>query len=403
MLPARILVIALVALALAGCEPLETALPPTAESPPLELTAAVPTAAYPAPVALAADQGQRRYLPWGGRSDPAPALAELPPAGPATLSAPDQAPSGACPTDFARRQGDQIVLDGQPLFFFGLNATHFLDKEYPEEKVEPFLAALSERGVNALRVWYFDYNDPERFGRLLDLGDKYGIRFVVTLADNVDRGRDWFFSDDDEETYRPHLEATVSRFKDRPQILMWEVINEPNCAGRFDEECQTTIREWLSLATGLVKAIDPCHIITTGVIGDGNSNEEERWYKGIHSKGTVSAVSQHRRATDDTFNEVAIAEDIERPIFFGEIYYKAYDEGCQPLNDGQDLRDRADQVKDDLRHAIELGVDGYLLWDLNAGRVKEREFCSEFGYDLDDPLWAKLREAGLPPKAPWQR
>jgi hypothetical protein len=402
MYPARAVIVAMLAMMLAGCEPLSTPLPPAAGSPTPEAEVPAPTEAYPAPVALAADAGQRRFLPWAGRSDPVPAAAALLPSGSATIAAPDQAPSGSCPAGIARRQGDQIVLDGQPVFFFGLNATHFLDKEYPEEKVEPLLAALSERGVNALRVWYFDYHDPERLQRLLELGDKYGIRFVVTLGDNVDRGRDWFFGDDDEETYRPHLEATVARFKDRPEILMWDVLNEPNCGERFDEECMTTIREWLSLATGKVKAIDPCHLISTGMIGDGNSEDEERWYKGIHAKGSVSAVSQHRRATEETFNEVAIAEDIERPIFFGEIYYKAYDAGCEPLNGGQDLRDRAETVKDDLAAAIDMGVDGYLLWDLNAGRAGDREFCSEFGYDPDDPLWAKLRDAGLPPKAPWQ-
>jgi hypothetical protein len=399
------LCLGLVAVALASCEPLETPLASTPPPPgPTTSTEVAPTRPPEAIVdtALAAADPGRRYLPWAGTGDAVAPVAEAPgPAVAATLAPAVAVPAAGCPAGIARRQGDQVVVDGQPVFFFGLNAQHFLDKEYPEEKVEPLLAGLSERGVNTLRVWYFDYNDPERFQRLLDLGAKHGIRFVVTLGDNVNRGRDWFFGNNDEKKYRPHLTETVSRFKDRPEILMWEVINEPNCAGNYDQECLDVIREWLTMATGKVKQIDPCHIISTGMIGAGNYEEEVKNYKTIHRKGSVGIVSQHRRATDEGQAEVELAADIDRPIFYGEVYDKAFDEGCEPLDGGQALRKRATVIKDDLQGAIDAGVDGYLLWDLNAGRVKDRDFCSEFAYDLDDPLWPALREAGLPPPVPW--
>jgi hypothetical protein len=410
--PRPVLVLAALLLAVAGCEPIDE---PVATVPDPTTAPAAPTPTDPDAAGLgtvlAAEDGLLRYLPAlltgpgaaavvAGPTSAPPTSA--PATSPPTLAAPPAVP-GACPAGIARRQGDQVVVDGQPVFFFGVNTPFLLDQEYPEAQVRPLLAQLPALGVNTVRVWYFDNHDPERFQRLLDLGAELGLRYVVTLGDNVNKGRDWFFTDDDEEEYRPHVAATVSRFKDRPEILMWEVINEPNCGEAFDEECLNVIREWLTMATADVKALDPCHIVSTGMIGDGNSNEEERNYKTIHRKAAVGIVSQHRRATDKKMNEVDLAEDIERPIFYGEIYFKAYDPGCEPLDGGAALRERADVVKDDLRQAIEHGVDGYLLWELNGGRVKDRAYCTEFGFDLDDPLWPKLREAALPPTVPWGR
>ena len=74
----------------------------------------------------------------------------------------------------------------------------------------------------------------------------------------------------------------------------------------------------------------------------------------------------------------------------------------------QTRRSVTERVKDDLRQALEDGVDGYLLWDFAAGRVETpdggtRDFCSVFGYELGDPVWEKLAaEEGLPPPVPWR-
>ena len=137
--------------------------------------------------------------------------------------------------------------------------------------------------------------------------------------------------------------------------------------------------------------------ITTGMIGDGNYEADHALYRGIHRKGSVSVVSQHRRALDTDWAEVDLAADINRPILFGEVYHKAYDPGCEPLEDGPSVLERAADIEGDLDRAVDQGVDGYLLWELNGGRVGDREYCTEFGFELDDPLWDRLRSDALPP------
>lgn len=315
--------------------------------------------------------------------------------------------TGAC-DGLVQRNGSNLVLDGAPVFFFGLNAPFLLAPEFPEPEVEPLLAELARRGVNTLRVWYFAHHDAERFERLLGVGQRLGLRFVVTLADNVFQGRDWFFGHEDEQIYRPHLERTVSRFKDRPEILFWEVINEPSCGeGKYDAECLEAIDDWLALATSMVKAIDGCHLVSTGMIGVGNYPADVEHYRRVHNRPEVEIVSVHRWRSDEGDEELRIARELERPIFFGEVYEKAYDDGCGPLRGKDAPRHRAERIVEDLEDAIESGVDGYLLWDFAAGHFtltdgSERDYCSSFGYPLDDPLWPALAQAGLPPAVPWR-
>ncbi len=308
----------------------------------------------------------------------------------------------------ARRRDREVVVDGQPVFFFGLNAPYLLDPEFPEAEVDRLLAEVSARGVNSLRVWFFAHHDPDRFARLLDAGSRHGIRFVVTLGDNVFVGRDWFFGQQDEAVYRPHLERTVGRFAPRSEILFWEVMNEPNCGeGRYEAACLKTIGDWLNMSTAMVRAIDDCHMVATGMIGAGNYEADVELYRKVHSKPAVEIVSVHRWVTDEGDEELDLAKELNRPVFYGEVYEKAYDDGCGTLKGSQSPRNRAERVVEDIEDAIQVGVDGYLLWDLAAGRIQltdggSRYYCSSLGYPLDDPLWPALTERGLPPPVPWR-
>jgi hypothetical protein len=331
----------------------------------------------------------------------------------AAQPAPGSAPHADAPTfgetctGIAGRDGQQLVLDGQPFQFFGVNAPYLLDEEFPEATAETVLRDLAAREVNTVRVWFFPRHDPDRLDRILAMGDSYGIRFVVTLEDNVNKGRDWFFADEDEKRYRPHLQRTVERFKDRPEILMWEVINEPNCGDRFDDDCLKTMRDWITMSSRMIKQIDACHLVTTGMIGAGNYESEWTNYRRVHKKDTIDVFSSHKRADEDPSRDLDIAADAGKPIFFGEVYYQAYDAGCSPLEGGGVVKQRAEAIKDHMRDAFEEGVDGYLLWDYAPGRVElsdgsTRSYCGVFGYESDDPLWGKLAaEPALPPQVPW--
>jgi hypothetical protein len=307
-----------------------------------------------------------------------------------------------------QREGERLVLDGTAFAFFGINVQYILDEEFPEERVEPLVADLASKGARVLRVWYLPEHDAERFARLMAIGRRQGVRFVVSLEDNVFKGRDWFGADDDEKRYRPHLERTVAAYKDAPEILMWELINEPNCGERYDEDCLDTIKGWLRGRAREVEAIDGCHLVTTGLIGAGNYERDLQMYRRTHRIDEIDVLSMHKRVGESRKREMATAAELEQPIILGEVYERAYDDDCTPLEGGK-LRDRrAERVADDLRDALAAGVEGYLLWAYAAGAIEQpngtlRHFCGEFDYERGDPLWAHLAEReGLPPPVPWR-
>jgi len=333
-----------------------------------------------------------------------------------TASAPLGAPSLEPTVDrvqscdgIVRSEGEDLVLDGQPFSFFGINVHYLVAPDFPEALTYEIVAGLAQREVNTIRVWFQPGSDPERFERLLDIGRQLGVKFVVTLGDNVFHGRDWFGSDDDRQVYRPHLYRTAERFRDRPEILMWELLNEPNCGdGGYDDDCLETIRDWIGGRADELATIDACHPISSGMIGPGNYEPEHDSFRRIHRRDSVTVVSAHRRTDESRARALEIAAEIGRPVVYGEIYYKAYDKACQPLDGGAELDRRAESVRDDLRRAVEDGVDGYLLWTFAAGTIERpngtaAHFCGETDYEISDPVWEKLaRDGELPPPVPWR-
>lgn len=357
----------------------------------------------------------RLGLPWVGQAEPpagwgsassekaasdAPSAQTTSAGTPATMA---PAAGGPCVPIVGRRGGD-LVLAGQPLRFFGINATFLTEEDFPEDQVRGILERLQGRGVRVVRVWFQAGQDPERLARLLDGGGGLGLRFIVTLGDNVHKGVDWFFGQEDEEHYRPHLEATVARFKDRPEILAWEPVNEPNCGdGRFDQACVKTIRDWVVGTAGRIKSIDACHLVSSGMIGAGNFDLDQESYRRLHKKDEIDLISVHRDVGKDARLERELAKDIGKPIFYGETYDIANDDSCQALRGGQGPGGRAKRVADDIEQAWEDGVAGYLLWDLNVGQVRKTNgddgyYCSKFGYPFDDPLWDRLASRQILPR-----
>jgi hypothetical protein len=311
---------------------------------------------------------------------------------------------GACAGLIIEQDG-ALELDGSPVFLFGVNAHYLMDEELPEATAQAILADIAALPVNTVRGWYFHSEDPDRFDRLLSAGGALGLRFVVVLEDNVFHGVDWFFSADDEKHYRPHLARSVERFRDRPEVALWELINEPNCGdGRYDDGCLKTMRDWLVMAAGMVRALDPCRPISPGLIGAGNFASEQDLYARLQAKGVIDVASVHRRTDQPWTIEAELADG--DAVVFGEVYDRAYGEDCLLLAPDA-AQARARRVRDDLREALDDGVAGYLLWDYAAGAVRRsggevKYYCSPFGYEADDPLWSALVATDLPPQVPWR-
>lgn len=293
------------------------------------------------------------------------------------------------------RSGEGLELHGQPYRFVGTNVAYLAGPFFPESKMEQVLPQLADLGVMVVRVWVEPWCDLTRLARLLDLGGQYGIRFIVTLQDfygQVDGG--WFrgrYQDVD----LPHIRNVVTLFADRPEILMWELMNEPTCPqGDSGAECWEALIRWAQVTSTEIKGLDPRHLISAGTLDARFDSLSREAFRRISALPTVDIISVHRRVGGLPETELAIAHDLGKPIFFGEIQLEGHDESCQPLS-GDALQLRAQRVATDLDQSLQAGVDGYLLWQYAFGPVEmgshTQYFCGELDYYCDDPVWSVLR------------
>ena len=310
--------------------------------------------------------------------------------------APEALPVLAC-GGFVVREGDQLFLDGQPFSFVGTNVSYLLEDYFPEDEAAKVLAYLADAGATGLRIWLFPQHDLERAERLLTLGSQHNLRFVVTLVNYYyDKGGWWFDPTHYSKEYLPHVRQVVARFRDRPEIMMWELMNEPNCSTDTEGGCPGNMVRWAKAVSEEIKAIDPCHLVTTGTL---RADPPEGHFRDLHALETIDVVSIHKAADLWLEREIAIAAELNKPVLLGEIYARGYDKSCQPLG-AMALEDRAELVAADMSRAWAEGVDGYLLWQYGHGRVQVGEqiqyYCNGYDYLRDDPVWALLGSAPVP-------
>jgi hypothetical protein len=163
------------------------------------------------------------------------------------------------------RQDEGLVLDGQPYTFIGTNVSYLAGPFFPEEKMEETISFLAGTGVQVIRVWVEPWCDLDRVERMLDLGRLYNVRFILTLQDFFGNQDGYWFKVKYETIDLPHIRNIVPRFANRPEVLMWELMNEPTCPAQdADQACWEALYQWARVTSQEVKRLDPYHLVSSG-------------------------------------------------------------------------------------------------------------------------------------------
>jgi len=317
------------------------------------------------------------------RSNPRPLAGEL---------------DSARPMGFVTRRGDQLWCDGRPFTFTGVCIHYLVAPSFPEEKMAEVVEYLSGEGITAIRLWLLPEYDLDRFARLLDLGRQHNMRFVVTLVDYYFHKDMTWFKGEGRTSYLQHVRRVVTRFRDRPEIIIWELMNEPGCGPEGGSQaCLDSIYKWVSTASAEVKSLDPDRPISIGTMRAGWTEAERDNYYRMHALDTIDVVSIHKRASRLPLPELQTARELGKPVMIGEVWSQAYKENCRPLS-ATAAQERAHKIEADLARCAKEGVDGYLLWNFSYGAVPKgngkQYFCSKYGYYKGDPAFAVLRKWG---------
>ncbi len=296
------------------------------------------------------------------------------------------------------RTGAQLTLDGKPFRFIGTNSAYFMEPYFPEAEIAPILAFIGETFPNAvLRLWVLPGWDLDRLGRVLDAGARHGVRFLITL-DDYHRGKsEHWFQSTFRMDYLPHVRAVVERFREHSAVMGWELMNEPTCGPEgFSQACLDAEFGWVKETSEAIKALDPCRPVSVGTIGYLWGSEPDRAnFRRMHALPSVDLVSIHKQVGSEEKEIVDLARGLGKPWFFGEVYYRVYDDACRPIRSEMPA-ERADAVAADIRSSLDAGASGYLLWQYAAGPVdmggRVQWFCGWYEYFRDDPTHARIRD-----------
>jgi len=332
-------------------------------------------------------------VPFDSR-DAAPAVAPAPP--PSQVGDAGRAPAG-----FVARNGDHFELDGRPWAFVGVNVSYLAGPFFPEDQMEPVIAYLAGAGVQVIRVWVQPWCRVERVERMLDLGGQYGLRFILTLQDFYGQESGDWFRTQYATVDLPHIRSLVPRLAGRPEVLMWELMNEPTCpVADAGADCWDAVFAWAQAASREVKRLDPNHLVAIGTQRAGFDAHAIDTFARMQALESIDAVSVHcqaeKIAQGELKQELAIARELDKPIYLGEVTMRGLQENCQPLP-GDALEVRARAIAAAWAAARQEGADGFMLWQyacrVDTAPQATRYFCGVYDYWAGDPVWAVLLNA----------
>jgi len=312
------------------------------------------------------------------------------------------------------------------LQFFGCNMYELACVD--DRTSDLMLCHAKQAGFDTIRFWCFHKTPISKLENLVSSAKKYSLKLIPVLADRWKYNQDFEISSDwylkgYKEVYFPYVLSMTSHFKNSDEILIWELINEPETE-RFE-----LLYNFTGDVTQEIKQVNKKHLIsigTIGGIGDKFGGHFSRFnsslFEKLYSIPGLDIISIHDYSYDATildrieimlhfkgngdlakfFNSlnipfaslrnawdkfcsknfdsiisnpvsvrwlwrhyinknIAIAKKLGKPIYIGEIGYKK-----------SNGKFRKDLIEHDKKRYFKSGVNGFLLWSFEAqGKSKD--------------------------------
>jgi mannan endo-1,4-beta-mannosidase len=343
------------------------------------------------------------------------------------------------PSGFLTRNGSQLLLNGHPHQFTGVDA-YELGTDWginagcggmlTDAGLNAFFASLPPHSL--VRSWFYQpmatnvqtgARDWRPLDRVVAAASSHGDYLIATLGDQggVCDGSDyhditWYEQGWRSEidnavgtrseltTYKQWLSDVVGRYQASPAIGMWELINEPEAsscpAGSSSATCgqvrtcpdersaEAALGGFLATASAQIRSLDPNHLISTGLGGSGVCGAQGPDFGPVQNAPAIDVFSYHDYGNDDTPLTPAISAAIlsaqvdHKAIVAGEVGMLAGSEtGCVTL------AERAVMLGAKRTAQLNAGVNGFLIWNWVPDIRPTPSPCS---YDLNagDPYLA---------------
>lgn len=230
---------------------------------------------------------------------------------------------------FVTRSGTHLVLDGRPFLFTGINVYNANSRDncwYTLGTGGGLASSLTRlRGGHAvIRAWFFQneattagHRDWSAFDHTLAAARAAGVRVIPVLVNQWGQCEGWSSytagykseswyrsgyrrlptSPGMSATYRGWVRQVVTRYRNNPTILAWQMVNEAEDKTSYSGDCSSTapatLRSFAADISTLIKRIDPHHLVSIGTIGSGQCGSAGSAYQSLHALPHVDLCEIH--------------------------------------------------------------------------------------------------------------
>ncbi|MFN8576539.1 MAG: cellulase family glycosylhydrolase [Candidatus Sericytochromatia bacterium] len=301
-------------------------------------------------------------------------------------------------------ENGKIMLKEKEFKISGINVYDLADvAKRSQSELESTLKTIASSGANTVRFWAFTRNEPQDFIKIFDTSKKLGLdlKFIPVLGDHWEhieayRKDDKWYSGNYKnqdminkpstsnqqktETYMQHIKETIPAFMNRDEILMIELMNEPEANHKalktFADDVSTTIREMYTNSEKETGKTIPKHLISLGTLGGETRNGMVGHdYKDLFTLPNIDVATAH----DYTFNDkksteysvsplfkdyMRYAKELNKPFFLGEIGVKVRNDGVENSNN-KVIRTNEEAMKimkNRIKAYENVGFAGGLVW-----------------------------------------
>ena len=215
---------------------------------------------------------------------------------------------------------------------------------------------IKNAGLNTIRIFipYEDFGKAEvkeeklaMLKETLNMAEENGLKTVITLFD--------FYGDYsimDWTLTHEHARQIVSRFKDHPAIMAWDVKNEPDLD--FESRGEERVVNWLKFLIWQIRKADPNHLITIGWSAPEAATT---------LKDAVDLVSFHYYKDIEKLSQdyKVLTQKISKPLVLQEYGISSYKGLWNPFGNNED--DQAD-YHHNMQDFFEEKNLSYMSWTL---------------------------------------
>jgi endo-1,4-beta-mannosidase len=162
-------------------------------------------------------------------------------------------------------------------------------------------------------------------------------------------------------TYRNWVAQVVTRYRNDPTILAWQLMNEaadPAANGRCSATSAQTLKSFAQDMAGLIKGIDANHLVSLGTMGVRECGTLGAQYQDVHSVTGIDLCEVHDYGTpagglaSNLQLRIQQCRKLNKPMLIGEMGIRGVEPGT-----------RASLIRNKLASAFGSGVSGVLIWD----------------------------------------